>query len=341
MTAPAALTPRKWLLATAASALVLAVVMLLAVVADPRALRGQGGHVSTSDAVRALAGSGDAATVLIVRRIRLPRVLVAALAGAALAEAGAALQLLLRNPLADPFVLGVSSGAALASVLGLAAGVSLAGGAHPAAAAAGALAAALVVHAIARDRLGRIGVERMVLAGVVLSYLLSAGVMWVISLSPAQEGQRYLFWLMGSFESASGAEAVVLAVVLLAGTALLMAVLPALNLVMVSESHAADAGVEVERVKLVTFVAAALLTGGSVAVAGSIGFVGLVVPHAVRLETGTDARLSATLSAVAGAGFLVVADTLARALGEVPVGVVTASCGAPFFLFLLARRRPG
>jgi iron complex transport system permease protein len=274
----------------------------------------------------------------IVWRARVPRVLVAALVGASLAAAGAMLQLLLRNPLADPFVLGVSSGAAFGSVLGLALGITLSGGAHPLAATAGAAAAGVLVHALGRER-GRLSPERVVLAGVVLSYLLAAAIMWLISLSSAVEAQRYIFWLMGSLASASGPDAGGLAVVILAATLLALPVLPALDLILVSDAHASASGVRVERVKALVFASAALLTGGCVAVAGSIGFVGLVVPHSVRLLGARDARLSVPVSALAGASFLVLVDLGSRALGEIPVGVVTASFGAPFFLWLLARRR--
>lgn len=331
------LSRRRLLAMLALAFLVLLGTIGLAVVANPGGLSGEPGLPSAA-AWRALVLDGDEVARAIVWRARVPRVLVAALAGASLAAAGAMLQILLRNPLADPFVLGVSSGAAFGSVLGLAFGLSLSGGAHPLAATAGAAGAGLLVHALGRER-GRLSPERVVLAGVVLSYLLAAAIMWLISLSSAVEAQRYVFWLMGSVAGASGGDAAALAVVVLAAALLATPVLPALDLLLVSDAHAAGSGVRVERVKALTFASAALLTGGCVAVAGSIGFVGLVVPHSVRLLGARDARVSVPLSAIAGAAFLVLVDLGSRVLGEVPIGVVTASFGAPFFLWLLARRR--
>jgi iron complex transport system permease protein len=330
----ALLDPRRWRRQVGVAAVALALTLLVAVVASP----GSGG-LTASEALAALLGGGEELAGTVVWQVRVPRVLLGALVGASLALAGQLLQSLLRNPLADPFVLGVSSGAAFASVCGLSLGFALGGGGHPLAAAAGALGAAVMAWRLARDRGGRLGPHRLVLAGVVLSYLFSAGIMWVVSLSSAVEGQRYIFWLMGSLASASAADVAVLAVAFVPAAVAAIAVLPALNLLSFSEEHAADSGVSVEPVKRAVFVLAAVLTGASVAVAGSIGFVGLVVPHCVRLIFGSDNRLLAPLSALGGAGFLVMADLACRGLGELPVGVVTATCGAPFFLWLLVAKR--
>lgn len=326
-----------WLLA---SALVLALAVVAGLVVDPSLGSSDRAGVTTSRALGALWGGGDETARLVVWHLRGPRVALAGLVGAALALAGALLQVLLRNPLADPYVLGVSSGGALAAVLALAAGWGWAGGGHPLAAALGSLAAAVVVHRLARTASGALSGERMVLAGVVLSYLLSAGVMWVVALSSAARTQQYLFWLMGSVGATTGGQVAVLAAAVGACAVATLAVVPGLSLLVVSEEHASDSGVPVEALKRATFLIAAVLTGTSVAVAGSIGFVGLVVPHAVRLLAGSDARTAAPVSAVGGAAFLIAADLLSRALGEIPLGVVTATCGAPFFLWLLARRRP-
>ena len=334
MSGRAPLDPKRWRRIVGLASVALVFALLIAVVASP----GSGG-LSTREAVAALFGSGDELASIGLWELRVPRVLLGALVGASLGLAGQLLQSLLRNPLADPFVIGVSSGAAFASVCGLSLGLSLAGGGHPLVAAAGALGAALIAWRLAHDRGGRLGSHRLVLAGVVLSYLFSAGIMWVVSLSSAVEGQRYIFWLMGSLASASPADVAVLSAAFVPAAVAAVAVLPALNLLSFSEEHAADAGVSVEPVKRAVFVLAAVLTGASVAVAGSIGFVGLVVPHCVRLVFGSDARLGAPLSAIVGAGFLVAADLACRGLGELPVGVVTATCGAPFFLWLLVAKR--
>lgn len=330
-------SPGRLLMSLAWAGLILVGVVVAAVLVDPRMLGGETG-LAPGEALAALLhlDRGDDVARAIVWQARVPRILVAALVGAALAGAGSLLQLMLRNPLADPFVLGVSSGAALGSVLGLALGISLGGGAHPAAATFGAAAAALVVYRLGRVG-GRLSAERVVLAGVVLSYLFAAGVMWLITLSSATEGQRWMFWLMGSVASVSSADAVMLGALVAVAALLVAPALPALDLLLISDEHAAASGVRVERVKARTFVAAALLTGAAVATCGSIGFVGLVVPHSVRLLGARDARLAVPLSGLAGASFLVVVDLISRIFGEVPIGVVTASLGAPFFLVLLLR----
>lgn len=333
----ARLTPRRWMACLLACAALAVGCALLSVIVSAPASAGT--SLPWRDALRALGGGGDEVSRLVVWKARVPRTALASACGACLAVAGALLQLVLRNPLADPYVLGVSSGAALGSVAGLALGATLGGAGHPLAAIAGAALAALLVHAIGRDREGRLGVERLLLAGVVLSYLLSAGLMWIVSLAPAQQGQRLLFWLMGSFGNASALAAGAVACALALALAIVATALPALDLLAVSEEHAADSGVQVEAVKRRALGSAAILTGASVAAAGSIGFVGLVVPHGVRLVLGGDARLLVPASALAGASFLACADMLVRVTGEMPVGVVTASCGAPFFLWLLWRGR--
>jgi iron complex transport system permease protein len=321
-----------------ASAL-LGVVLVGAIVANPRALVHDAPQLPARRAVAALLGRGDDTARLVIWRFRVPRVVLAAATGAALALAGALLQPVMRNPLADPYVLGVSSGAALGAVLALSIGIRVAGAGPALLAIVGAALAGLLTFSLARDDEGRLVGERLVLAGVVLSYLLAAGIMWVVSLAPAAQGQHLLFWLMGSFASASGAQAISVAACVALCLALVMPFASSVNLLAVSEEHAADAGVAVERVKRGVFVACSVLVGVAVAAAGSIGFVGLVVPHGVRLALGSDARLSLPLSVLCGACFLVVADLLSRALGELPVGVVTATCGAPCFLLLLLRHR--
>ncbi len=338
MTPSRPLTRRDLVAGVATLAVLLVVALGIALVAAPP--EGFGPRsLQARDAVSVLLGGGDEMARIVVTRARLPRALLAAACGACLGLAGAILQLVLRNPLADPYVLGVSSGAALGAVVALALGASAAGAGHPVAAALGGGVAAVLVLGLGRDGEGRLEMSRVLLAGVVLSYLLSAGIMWVVSLAPAERAQHWLFWLMGSFASASGQAVASVLVALVLGSVLIATVAPALNLIAVAEEHASDAGVEVERTKLVGIGAAAILTGASVAAAGSIGFVGLVVPHSIRLVMGSDARLLLPASALGGASFLLLADTAVRVLGEVPVGVVTATCGAPFFLVLLWRRR--
>jgi iron complex transport system permease protein len=296
------------------------------------------------DVATALVGrarSDLAATVVL--ELRLPRVLLAALAGSGLAVAGAAFQALTRNPLADPAVLGVAGGAALGAVLGhlwglqgsLAATVGLS-----AAAFTGALVAAIVVYLIAASG-GLLPVQTLLLAGVITGLFFSAVITLVVSLVDFAQLGGILHWLMGSLGVVGYRTVGVIAVGTVAGTAMIYTQARALNLLALGEESALQLGVDAERVKRIVFVAASLLTGVIVAQTGPIGFVGLIVPHGVRLAIGADNRLLLPVAAGAGATFLVLADTLARLVvqpAELPVGVVTAFCGAPFFVYLLRTR---
>lgn len=275
----------------------------------------------------------------IVWQLRLPRVLTAAAVGAGLAVAGAVMQSLVRNPLADPYLLGLSSGASLGAVAVLVLGVAVL---LPVAAFAGALAALAAALALAGS-VGRLTPARTVLAGLAVSQLAAAGTSFVIFWSATGDSYRdILAWLMGSLAGA-GWDSVAIAggatLVLGAG---LVATARTLDAVALGDTAAASLGVHVARTRWVLLVVVALLTGALVSVSGSIGFVGLVVPHAVRLVVGAGHRRLLPLTALVGATFLVWADTVARALfepRELPVGIVTAFCGAPVFAVLLWRRR--
>jgi iron complex transport system permease protein len=282
----------------------------------------------------------------VVLELRLPRVLLAALGGAGLAVAGAAFQALTRNPLADPAVLGVAGGAALGAVLGQLAGLegSLAAALGLSVAAfAGALVAAVAVYLIAASG-GRLPVQTLLLAGVITGLFFSALITLIVSLVDFGRLGGILHWLMGSLGTVGYRSVVVVAGGTAVGLAAIYLQARALNLLALGEESALQLGVEAERVKRVVFVAASLLTGVVVAHTGPIAFVGLIVPHGVRLAVGADNRLLVPVAAGAGATFLVVADTVARAAlqpSELPVGVVTAFCGAPFFVYLLRTRLPG
>jgi iron complex transport system permease protein len=278
----------------------------------------------------------------ILLDLRLPRILLGCLVGAALAVAGTTFQGLLRNPLADPYLLGVSGGAALGAVFilttGAAAGVPLI---VPAAACIGALAAVAAVWRLASGA-GALPPTALILSGVVVSAFCSALVMFLTAVAPAGRVQGALFWMMGSLASPPPGilPAVAGAVALGVGLAVISG--PQLNALSLGEETAAHLGVNARRVRLRLFFAASLVTGAAVASAGLVGFVGLVVPHALRALVGADHRLLIPASALAGAVTLVLADTAARSVlppAEIPVGVVTALLGAPFFLVLLRRRR--
>ena len=279
-----------------------------------------------------------------LRQVRLPRVLLAAVAGGALALAGAVYQAILRNPLAEPYLLGIaggaSAGAILLPLLGLGAG-ALAWVAEPALAFGGALVALGLLLGLGRMQ-GGLHTFHLILTGVILSVFFSAMILFVISRSQALEVQEIWFRVVGSLWGGTWTEAAVLAGCLGLGGATLFPMARALNLLALGEDEAESLGVSVQRTRRWGLVLASLVTGATVSVCGQIGFVGLIVPHALRLILGADHRLLLPASVLGGAAFLVVADTAARSLWApeaVPVGVITALLGGPFFLALLVRRR--
>ncbi len=281
---------------------------------------------------------------IIVSQIRTPRAAVAALAGAALAVAGAQLQGLFRNPLAEPNVIGVSAGAALGAVIAFATNLT----AHssfwiPLLSFAGALVALFTVYSIA-TRGGRTPIATLLLAGIALGALLSALSSLVISLSFVnfQVATEILFWMMGGLDSRRWLHVWICLPFVAVGLMVALWFTRDLDLLLLGEETSASLGVEVETVKRVILVTAALLTGAAVAVSGMVAFVGLVVPHFVRLILGPSHRILIPASALAGAVFLIACDILARTLHpplEIRLGVITAAFGAPFFLYLLRSRR--
>jgi len=300
----------------------------------------------------ALRGIEPDATVLF--RLRVPRVVLAAIVGAGLSVAGVALQALLRNPLADPFVFGLSGGAAIGAAVSVAvtgtslgvAGASAAGwiGLLPTqfAAVLGSLAAALLVFTLGRAR-GRLHPERALLVGVVFNSFASAVVIALESVLAPEKTQAVLLWLAGTLGYEPQPVLVAAGAVVLVAVAILTALAGRLNLLALGDEGAAALGVDVEATRLLSFFAASAAVGAAVALTGLVGFVGLVVPHAVRLVAGPDHRVVLPASALGGAAFLVLADAIARVLfrglgTEPPVGAVTALLGAPLFVLLLRRR---
>ncbi|WP_277554216.1 vitamin B12 ABC transporter permease BtuC [Halobaculum limi] len=285
----------------------------------------------------------------IVMRVRLPRILLAAFVGIALAAAGTVMQGFFRNPMADPGVIGVSSGAAVGAVSWIVASsalLSLVGPLRPfladgaglqIAAFCGALVAGFGVYLIA-SRDGRTPVATLLLAGVAVQTFLGAVVSYLL-LRSGESIRRVTYWLMGHLSGATWAEVAVAAVLVPALTLVLFAYARDLNVLLLGESDAVALGVDAERSKRALLAISSVLTGAAVAVSGVIGFVGLIVPHGVRLLVGPDHRILLPTSALAGGSFLVAADTVARSgLAELPVGIVTAAAGAPFFLYLLRTR---
>lgn len=278
----------------------------------------------------------------IVMDLRLPRVLTSMLVGAGLAVAGVAFQGLLRNPLADPYVLGTASGAALGAAVAFLLPVHLVilqFGLVQALAFAGALGAITVVY-----RLSRMGatspMTSLLLTGYAVGSLLAAGLAMAMYLSGLELRQIFDF-LLGGFGGASWSRLLATAPLVIGGSILILLRARSLNALLLGESAAAHLGIDVRRERAILLGLASLITAASVAISGLIGFVGLVVPHVVRLIVGPSARLVLPLSALGGAVLLAYADIVARLMGEIPVGVVTAVIGAPFFLYILRRARAG
>ncbi|MEX2529415.1 MAG: iron ABC transporter permease [Gemmatimonadota bacterium] len=305
--------------------------------------------IPTADALRVIGGGGEASHRFIMLELRLPRALLGILVGGGLGLAGAVFQALLRNPLAEPYILGISGGAATGAVLVLALGLaSAASWFLPGAAFLGALLAIGLVFGVAVSADRRLDVRVLLLSGVVVGAFFSACIALIITLSEAGTVRSAVLWMMGSLSGATWTSVAVVAIYTLPAAVFLLAMARALNLMAIGEETASYLGTEVERVKRGAYAVASLIAAAGVAFAGVIGFVGLVVPHGVRLVMGSDHRALLPLSFLAGGTFLTLADLLARVAlrpwgssGEIPVGVITALVGVPFFLLLLRRSLRG
>jgi iron complex transport system permease protein len=280
--------------------------------------------------------------IAIVTQVRLSRILLAVLVGACLALAGTGFQGVLRNPLADPYTLGVSSGSSVGASFIILFGLQSALGMWtiPLVAFVTGIVTLLGVFWLSRNK-GIIHIETLILSGVIIQSFLGAFVSFMVSMSEGVVNQ-ILFWLMGSLAMRSWDHVYMLIPFLAIGFPLLLAYGQSLNLFVLGERHAAHLGIHVEKTKLIVLISSTLLTAAAVSVSGVIGFVGLVVPHLIRLLVGPDYRLITPLSAIGGGIFILWADTLARMAltpKEIPLGVVTALLGAPFFAYLLHRRK--
>ena len=298
------------------------------------------------DLSAALAGEGPDRQVLLSER--LPRTLLAAAVGAALSAAGLAFQAILSNPLADPYVIGVAGGAAIGGTLAMLLPVAALFGPLGVSASAFVfgLGAIVLTYRLSRDRRGRMRAYEVLLVGVVFNTFASAVIMFLKSVVRAEKAQEMLLWLMGTLSSdvrSPAAVAVTLGVTVV-GILLLYSAAPALNALTLGEEDAASVGVDPVRATRLVFAAGSLLVAAAVSVAGMIGFVGLIVPHAVRALVGSDHRITLPASALLGAAFLVAADLATRMLfpvfqTEAPVGVLTALIGGPLFIWILKRGR--
>lgn len=315
--------------------LILAALALLALASMALALMVGSIHLPLSDVADALFGDADGISGEVVRRLRLPRALAGFACGGLLALAGALLQVLLRNPLADPYVLGISGGAGVGALLAilLGGGLLIVNGS----AFLGALAAMLMVFGLAHGD-GSWTQTRLLLTGVIVASGCGAAVALMLSIAPDHKLRSMLFWLMGDLSQTSDSPLALF--VLVAVLAVCLPFARELNLLARGADLAQTLGVPVARLRRGVYLLASLATAAAVTQAGAIGFIGLIVPHLVRLAAGNDQRLLLPASALAGGSLLVVADTLARTLvapQQLPVGVLTALIGVPVFLFLLTR----
>ena len=292
-----------------------------------------------------LKGSGQAPTENIdyqIFIIRLQRIILAALVGSALASAGVILQALLRNPLADPYILGISSGAGLGTIVAILSGISFnvwAGSPISLFAFAGSLGTVWLVWLVGRFT-GRRQVTSLLLAGVVINAFFSAVIMFLTSIAKSDELRTTIYWLMGNITAKDWSVLIIAAICIIGGETVLLTISHKLNALSLGEEEAQNLGVEISKVKVVAFALSAFITAIAVSLSGLIGFIGLIIPHGVRLIFGPDHRQLLPASAIIGAAFLVVADTIARTIfqqEQLPVGVITALAGGPFFLILLAK----
>jgi iron complex transport system permease protein len=284
-------------------------------------------------------GFTDTTSNLILLKIRLPRILLAALVGFTLSLGGVVFQALLRNPLADPFILGVSSGSALGAISGIVLGFGFSLG-IPLMSFGGALLTVILVLLLGTRTMG-LESSTILLTGVIVNAFFTAVIMFFVSISSDARLHTMLFWLYGDLSQSRFTQSMVLAPVILLASAILYGFARDLNIITSGEEVALQLGVDVDRTKKVCLVLVSLITGLVVSFSGLIGFVGLMVPHLVRMAFGSDHRLLIPVSCLGGAIFLVASDALARTLispSELPVGVITAFMGAPFFITLLRKK---
>jgi len=307
---------------------------------------GEPDRISFGDAVSALLGGGDddgfASTV--IWELRIPRVIMAGLIGGALACAGTAMQAVFRNPMADPFIIGVSSGAAVGAASAGVIGLTVVVGAFtaPMCAFFSALLTVLVVYNMGTVR-GKVYVETLLLSGVAVAAFLGALVSFLIYFA-GNDYHELIPWLLGTLSTSEWDKAMIISIPVVIGAIIIFLFGRDLNALLLGEETAHNLGADPEFVKKLMLGVAALMTAGAVAFAGIIGFVGLIVPHMMRLVFGADHRMLIPTSTLFGASFLIGADSLARTVipgEELPVGIITALCGGPFFLYLLRRSRMG
>ncbi len=274
----------------------------------------------------------------ILLSIRLPRILLAIIVGGGLSVAGVVFQALLRNPLAEPFILGVSSGGTLGAVIAITFGIGLSIVSVPVFAFVGSLIVMLVVYSIA-ERYGRLEPTTLLLVGIMTGAFFNAMILLIIAIRH-QEARSAFLWLMGNLASADINSLLIIAPLVLVAVVVIILYSRNYNLIAIGEETAANLGLEVQKFKRISYILASLITGLVVSVSGVIGFVGLLIPHICRMMFGSDHRLVIPVSFFMGAIFLVIVDMISRIIispAEIPVGAVTAAVGAPLFIWLLSR----
>ncbi len=282
---------------------------------------------------------GDSTRTTIIYKIRLPRVLLAALTGATLSLGGLVFQVLLRNPLADPYILGISGGAAVGAITGMLFGIALFPGLTATAFAGSMITLAIVILLSSGVKTGR--GDSLLLAGVMMNAFAGALIMFLISILQTNQLQHILFWLMGDLSMAD-ATGLSLAVLILPCYVVIFVLSRPMNLLLTGQEAAASLGINVKKISLILLITSTFMISLVVCLSGLVGFVGLVIPHILRLTLGSDNRLLVPASILGGATYLVFCDMLARTVsagGELPVGIITALIGAPIFIALLWRSR--
>jgi iron complex transport system permease protein len=328
------LTPAKVIALSAIMLAVLAAVILISLSLGTA-------DVSFKNIMDILSGTmpADDPVRLIIFRIRLPRIMLAGVVGFALSLGGVVFQAILRNPLADPFVLGVSSGSAFGAVLAIFLGLGFSLGV-PVMSFAGALFTIYLVMMIGARKIG-VESSTILLTGVIINAFFTAIIMFFIAVAANDRLHTMLFWLYGDLSQSKYSQLVIIAPFVLIASVILFSFSKDLNIITTGEENAAQLGVEVGKIKVAGLVIVSLTMGLVVAFSGLIGFVGLIVPHLARMAFRSDHRLLIPMSAIGGAIFLILADTIARTVvspSELPVGVITAFLGAPFFIILLKKR---
>ncbi len=274
--------------------------------------------------------------VIIIRQIRLPRILLGVVAGIALSVSGTSMQGIFKNPMASPFILGISAGAAFGAAVSVTLGLGMY--VLPAVAFASAMGTGLMVFGLGRIH-GKTDVATLLLAGLAVNFLMQSLTAYLIYLSPPEKRTSIIFWMWGSFNGTVWKEFWIVLPVVVAGILIVYVFSRELNVLQLGDESALYLGVEVEKTKMILLGAASLLAAVVVSFTGIIGFVGLIIPHATRIITGPDHKKLIPAAAVIGGIFMVLCDTISRASGEIPIGIITGLFGAPFFIYLLLRSK--